>query len=133
MQTIILKNADEAVLMKGLLAGVDICHGASIAAGWYKNPKTGEKLERNRGEMLCLIHSEISEAMEGERKALMDDKLTHRPMPEVELADAIIRIFDYAGYCGYDVAGAVIEKLRYNKTREDHKIENRKKEGGKAF
>ncbi len=40
--------------------------------------------------------------MEGERKDLMDDKLPHRKMAEVELADALIRIFDYAGAYGYD-------------------------------
>lgn len=44
-----------------------------------------------------LTISEISEAMEGERKSLMDDKLPHRKMAEVELADAIIRIGDYSG------------------------------------
>lgn len=38
-----------------------------------------------------------AEAMEGERKGLMDDHLPHRPMAEVELADALIRLFDYAG------------------------------------
>ena len=51
-----------------------------------------EKKDRNVGELLCLIHSEISEAMEGARKDLMDTHLTHRSMMEVELADAIIRI-----------------------------------------
>lgn len=46
---------------------------------------------------LCLTHSELSEALEGHRKGLMDDKLTHQPMLEVELADAVIRIADLAG------------------------------------
>jgi hypothetical protein len=71
--------------------------------------------------------------MEGFRKGLMDDKLTHRPMLEVELADAVIRIFDLAGGIGLDVAGAIAEKLLVNATREDHKLENRVKAGGKAF
>ena len=34
--------------------------------------------------------------MEGARKDLMDTHLKHRSMMEVELADAIIRIFDLA-------------------------------------
>src|SRR5690348_10825665 len=68
---------------------------------WWRNPATGEPVVRNRGELKMLMVSEIAEAMEGERKDLMDDKLPHRKMAEVELADALIRIFDYAG--GFDV------------------------------
>jgi NTP pyrophosphatase (non-canonical NTP hydrolase) len=83
--------------------------------------------------MLALIHSEVSEALEGVRKDLMDDKLPHRKAVETELADALIRIFDLAGFLELDVAAAVIEKGRFNRIREDHKIENRAKEGGKKF
>lgn len=110
-----------------------ICFEASKKAGWHTNIETGELIARNKGEMLCLIHSEISEAMEGERKNLMDDHLPHRPMAEVELADAIIRICDYAGRWGYDIGGAIAEKLEYNANRADHKIENRKKDSGKKW
>lgn len=121
-------------LYKGIQSGVLKAHRASVKAGWYHNIRTGKPKKRNLGEMLCLIHSEISEAMEGERKNLPDDKLKHRPMVEVELADAMIRIFDYAGYRKLDLAGAaVIEKLAYNKKRADHKVSNRKKTGGKKF
>ena len=83
--------------------------------------------------MLCLIHSEISEAMEGHRKNLPDDKLPHRPMIEVELADAIIRILDTAKGLGLDIGGAVAEKMEFNMMRPDHKPENRRKAGGKAY
>lgn len=111
------------------------CHQAALNAGWWTDLKTGEDLrgKRNVGELLCLIHSEISEAMEGHRKGLMDDKLPHRPMIEVELADAMIRIADMAGGMGYDLAGAVAEKLQFNKSRSDHKPENRIKDGGKTY
>lgn len=112
---------------------VQICYQASFSAGWHTDLATGELKDRNKGEMLCLVHSEISEAMEGERKGLMDDHLPHRPMAEVELADAVIRIADYAGRWGYDLGGAIMEKLAYNAQRADHKIENRVKDGGKKF
>lgn len=100
---------------------------------WWRNPRTGKPIKRNKGELLCLIHSEISEAMEGERKDLMDDHLPHRRMAEVELADALIRICDYAGGFGYDLDGAVREKLAYNKKRLDHKPKHRLSKGGKKF
>lgn len=111
---------------------VDI-YDDNVSAGWYCDPKTGERIERNVGEMLALIHSEISEALEGYRKNLMDDHLPHRRMIEVELADAVIRICDLAGYLGLDLGGALEEKREYNANRADHKPENRAKDGGKAF
>jgi NTP pyrophosphatase (non-canonical NTP hydrolase) len=112
---------------------VMLCHTRSRDAGWYHDAITGMRLERNVGEMLCLVHSEISEAMEGYRKDLMDDKLPHRQMIEVELADALIRIADLSGFLGLDLGGATAEKLEYNLNREDHKIENRAIDGGKKF
>ena len=111
----------------------DFCYGESFRAGWHSNLETGELLERNKGEMIALIHSEVSEAMEGERKGLMDDHLPNRPMAEVEMADAIIRIMDYCGRWGYDVGGAIMDKIKYNQNRADHKLENRVKDGGKKF
>jgi NTP pyrophosphatase (non-canonical NTP hydrolase) len=112
---------------------VKICHAENVKNGWWHDPKTGEKKERNKGELIALMHSELSECLEGVRKGLMDDKLPHRTMEEVELADTIIRIFDYAGAYDLDIGGAMREKLDFNAQRADHKPENRVKEGGKAF
>jgi NTP pyrophosphatase (non-canonical NTP hydrolase) len=106
-------------------------HAANIK--WWRDIHTGEPIQRNKGELLMLIVSELAEAMEGERKGLMDDKLQHRPMAEVELVDAVIRILDYAGGFGYDLQGAFEEKMAYNANRADHKPENRAKDGGKKF
>ena len=109
--------------------------------GWWTNIETGESLESKKGEppkrnvpeMLMLVVSEVVEGLEGHRKNLMDDKLPHRPMLEVELADAVIRILDMCGGLGLDLQGAIYEKLAYNAQRADHKVENRLKDNGKKF
>lgn len=107
------------------------CHSDNVK--WWEDPATGQQIGCNKGEKLMLIVSEIAEAMEGERKNLMDNKLPHRKMAEVELADALIRIFDYAGAYGYDIGGALVEKTAYNAIRKDHTVEERLKENGKKF
>lgn len=100
---------------------------------WWVDLRTGERKERNVGEMLMLCVSELAEAMEGDRKGLMDTHLPNRPMIEVELADCMIRIFDVAEGLGLDLEGAFEEKMTYNAQRADHKIENRLLEGGKKY
>ena len=122
------------VLQTGLEELVATCHGAAKKAGWWNNLDTGEPLALTQelvGDKLMLIVTEIAEAKEGHRKNLNDDHIKHRPMIEVELADAIIRIAELAGMMGLDLAGAVIDKLAYNANRPDHKIENRKAVNGK--
>lgn len=114
------------------------CYEGSFKAGWHNDPKTGEprSVEQNRELFpvrIALCHSELSEALEGDRKSLMDDHLPHREMAEVELADAVIRIFDLAGAMGYDLGSAIAEKLTYNAQRADHKMAARREANGKQY
>jgi len=60
--------------------------------------------------VLALIHSEVSEALEGFRKF---DKENFTE----ELADVIIRVLDCTGGLGLDIDSAVRAKLEKNKTR----------------
>ena len=112
---------------------VALCHVLAVEGGWWHDPATGAQRDRNDGELICLMHSELSEAMEAVRKSTMDDHLPHRPGVEVELADAVIRICDLAGALGLDLGGAIASKLAYNLTRPDHKPEARAAAGGKAY
>jgi NTP pyrophosphatase (non-canonical NTP hydrolase) len=117
---------EERIVRDGIDASIALCHSESLKAGWWENG-------RNSGEMIALIHSEISEALEGLRKDRFDDHLPHRKMLEVELADALIRIFDMAGGLSLDLSAAMMEKIAYNRDRLDHKREARAAPGGKAF
>src|SRR5208337_3442783 len=103
------------------------------AERWYHDINTGERIFLNNGERFALMHSEITEAFEGVRKGLMDKHLPHRPALDVELADLLIRVFDYAGENGVDLGGALVEKLEYNRTREDHTYAARREPNGKKF
>lgn len=102
---------------------------------WWLDPYTRKEIKRNKGELIALMHSELSEALEGERKNLMDDKLPEYPMAVVEIIDAIIRELDYlAGmYPDVDIQKVFEDKMTYNATREDHKHEARIIAGGKQF
>lgn len=102
-------------------------------AKWWVDLHTGEPIKRNVGELLMLCVSELAEAMEGDRKGLMDDKLPHRRMFDVEIVDCFIRLFDIAGGLIPDFGTIFNEKMAYNAQRADHKIENRKLEGGKKY
>ena len=85
----------------------------------------------NVAEKLCLMHSEISEALEDVRSGLaltaihMDGPASKPTGFPTELADLLVRVFDLAGGLGINLAEALRTKMAYNATRK-HKH-------GKAF
>ena len=83
----------------------DACHGAARQAGWWGD-HIPELRDRTRLG-LTLAAEKLSEVSGGLRKINPD----HRKMFEVELSDAVIRIFDLAGAMGFDLGGAITEKL----------------------
>lgn len=129
--TFILDDENGQAQLMHWICALQVAIHAENIKWWYD--VGGNRLTRNKGELIALMHSELSECMEGERKDLMDDKLPHRKMAEVELADALIRILDYAEGFGYNVGGAMIEKLLYNRKRADHQREAREAAHGKKW
>lgn len=81
----------------------DLVHEANVKAGWWSNIETGESIldTRNRPEMLCLITSELCEAVIDGYSP--DSHLPQFPAVQVEVADAAIRILDLAGADGVDL------------------------------
>jgi hypothetical protein len=68
---------------------------------WWQDLTTGEPIKRDRRELLALVVSEVSEALEGARKNLQDDHIPSMKMEHVECADVAIRLYDFAG--GFDI------------------------------
>ena len=83
---------------------IDVAHQIAKEKGWWEGA-------RNDGELIALMHSELSEALEAMR--------THAPKDEIaeELADCCIRIFDYCGARGIDLQKAIKEKIKQNRKR----------------
>jgi NTP pyrophosphatase (non-canonical NTP hydrolase) len=107
----------------------DRIHTRNVQKGFYDD-------EKNIGEMLCLIHSEVSEALEADRKNSFavdikrvnglvgnDDEFKRsfneniKDTFEDELADIFIRVLDLAAHKGIDLEQHIAAKMRYNYLR----------------
>jgi NTP pyrophosphatase (non-canonical NTP hydrolase) len=94
----------------------ELCHEAFETAkekGWHEQP-------RSFGEFISLVHAEVSEALEADRRNEGKERVAE------ELADVLIRIFDGAIEFGLDIETSVLTKMAYNKTRSY-------KHGGKKY
>lgn len=77
---------------------------------WDDKPSTGEKI--------ALMHSELSEALEADRKGNPpDDKVSHLTGVEAEMADCVIRIMDYCHHHNINLGQAIVDKHKFNETR----------------
>jgi NTP pyrophosphatase (non-canonical NTP hydrolase) len=83
---------------------IKFCHKIARQKGWWDKP-------RSDGEVIALMHSELSEALEAMRNNHHKDAISE------ELADCCIRIFDYCGEKKIDLEQALAKKIEKNKSR----------------
>lgn len=88
-------------------------YAANEAQGFWDGPDND-----NNASKIALMHSELSEALEADRKGIEhDDKIPDFTGVEAELADTVIRILDFSGRHNLRLGEAIQAKLLYNLTR----------------
>lgn len=92
-----------------------LCYQVSRSKGFWEQGRD----RRNKGEMIALMHSELSEMLEQIRKPTPDSHLPHISGIAVEAADVLIRLMDFI--VGFnmrdDLVNALMEKMEYNMSR----------------
>ncbi|MYX21982.1 hypothetical protein GTY77_18230 [Streptomyces sp. SID8380] len=119
--------------MKTINELVQEAHQNAVSKGWWEG-------DRSFGELIALMHSELSEALEDYRNGKAVNKVWYEYKEEdgeisrvsgfirngvlgkpcgipSELADVVIRVFDTCGRYGIDLERIIEEKMEYNATR----------------
>lgn len=108
-----LNDVESATAQRVINALAETVHEIATDKGWYDGSS-----DRSLPELIALMHSELSEALEGERHGNPpSDKIPQFNQVEEELADCIVRILDCAAFKGYDIGWALVAKIEYNMTR----------------
>jgi len=88
-------------------------HEIAVAHGWWPQPANfgDSEVGRSFGDVIALIHSEASEALESFRNREPAENVAE------EFADIIIRVLDASVGYGFDIEAALLKKVEFNKTR----------------
>lgn len=107
----VLDNSQIAFVLGAIDVLTNKIHENALQHGWWKKPRTF-------AEIIALCHSELSEALEGDRQGNpRSDKVWQISSVEEELADCVIRILDYCGKKKINITKAIAMKMEYNADR----------------
>lgn len=110
----ILMNLEQQDAFKAaVIAAASCSHNNALQHGfWGKVPDPTLKAEK-----IALMHSELSEMLEGVRKPTPDSHCPEFSSEAVEAADLLIRLLDYCMAFHIPLTSATIAKMQYNSTR----------------